>query len=67
VIDWELAESYRSWRERYEQPVLLEKIRQRFLEEMCAETKDTVFFVGNMHQHPKSFLVLGVFWPPKSD
>jgi hypothetical protein len=67
VIDWELAESYRSWRERYEQPVLLEKIRQRFLDEMCAETKDTVFFVGNMHRHPKSFLVLGVFWPPKSD
>lgn len=66
MIDWEPAESYRSWRERYEQPVLLEKIRQRFLEDMCGKTKDTIFFVGNIHQHPKSFLVLGVFWPPRS-
>jgi hypothetical protein len=65
MIDWELAESYRSWRERYERPVLLEKIRERFLEEMCGEAKDTILFVGNMHRHPKSFLVLGVFWPPK--
>jgi hypothetical protein len=67
MIDWELAESYRSWREKYEQPVLLEKIRGRFLDEMCGTSKDTIFYVGNMHQHPKSFLVLGVFWPPKSD
>jgi hypothetical protein len=66
MIDWELAESYRSWRERYTESVLLDKIRQRFLEEMCGETKDTVFFVGNQHIHPKAFLVLGVFWPPKS-
>lgn len=66
MIDWELAESYRSWRERYEQPVLLDMIRKRFLEEMCGEEKDTVFYVGNMHRHPKSFLVLGVFWPPRS-
>jgi hypothetical protein len=33
---------------------------------MCGEGKDTIFYVGNMHRHPKSFLVLGVFWPPKS-
>jgi hypothetical protein len=65
MIDWELAESYRSWRENYSEPVLLEKIREKFLDQMCGKTRDTIFFVGNMHQHPKSFLVLGVFWPPK--
>jgi hypothetical protein len=64
MIDWELAQSYRSWREKYDSAVLLEKIRQRFLEEMCGPTKDTIFFVGNQHLHPQAFLVLGVFWPP---
>jgi hypothetical protein len=28
------------------------------------EGRDTVLFVGNQEQHPISFLVLGVFWPP---
>ena len=67
MVDWELAESFRSWRERYEQSVLFEKIRQRFLEEMCGPKKETVFFVGNQHLHPTAFLVLGVFWPPVRD
>jgi len=26
--------------------------------------RDTVLFVGNQEQHPASFLVLGIFWPP---
>lgn len=64
MIDWELSESYRSWRERYDATTLLEKIRQRFLDEMCGPRKDTIFFVGNQHVHPRAFLVLGVFWPP---
>jgi hypothetical protein len=67
MIDWELAQSYRAWRDKYTEPVLLEKIRQRFLEEMCGEKKDTIFFAGTMHRYPTQFLVLGVFWPPKSE
>jgi hypothetical protein len=27
--------------------------------------RDTAFFVGNQHQHPTAFMVLGVWWPPK--
>jgi hypothetical protein len=65
MIDWELAQSFRAWRERYDEATLLEKIRQRFFDEMCGPGKDTIFFVGNQHQHPKGFLVLGVFWPPR--
>jgi len=67
MIDWELAQSFRAWRDLYQDDdVLLDKIRQRFLTEMCGAAKDTIFFVGNQHQHPKAFLVLGVFWPPKT-
>lgn len=64
MIDWELAESYRSWRDRYDEKTLLEKIRLKFLDQMCGSTRDTIFFVGNQHQYPQGFMVLGVFWPP---
>ena len=66
IIDWELAQSYRKWRELYDESTLLEKIRERFLEKMCGPDVDTVFFVGNQHLQPKGFLVLGVFWPKRS-
>jgi hypothetical protein len=32
---------------------------------LCAADRDTAFFIGNQHQHPGSFLVLGVWWPPR--
>lgn len=63
MIDWELGASWRNWRDRYDETTLLENLRKRFLDEMCGPGKDTIFFVGNQHLHPKSFLVLGVFWP----
>ncbi len=65
IHDWELVASYRTWRYRYrEQKVLLEKITQKWLE-ISGPKKDVYFYVGNMWQHPKQFLVLGVFYPPK--
>ncbi len=64
-IDWEAAEAARSWRPRYAAPGELErKLREKFLTQMCADGRDTHFFVGNQHLAPKAFLVLGVFWPP---
>lgn len=38
--------------------------RRKFFNEMCGDDRDTYFFIGNQHQHPGSYLVLGVFWPP---
>lgn len=37
--------------------------RQRFHDEIAGPHVDTHFFVGNQHQHPQSFLVLGAFYP----
>ncbi len=62
IVDWEIAELYRrekrhsDWRER---------IRKKWLDELCGPTKDTAFIVGNQFMHPKNFLVLGVWWPPR--
>lgn len=65
IVDWELASAFRRWRDLYDESTLLEKLREKWLDEICGPDKDTVFFVGNQHQHPESFLVLGTFWPPK--
>ena len=66
IIDWEIGEAYRSWRKDYGSgPLLFEKIQQRWHDEMFRADKDTYLFVGNQHRF-KTFMVLGVFWPPKS-
>jgi hypothetical protein len=61
--DWEMAQSYRSWRQRYgdrwEEP-----FRLRYEQEMI-EKNDTHFFVGTIHQFPDSWIIVGLFYPPK--
>jgi hypothetical protein len=43
------------------------KVREKYLDELCGSDKDTHFFVGNHSRFPNTFMVLGVFWPPKAD
>ena len=64
IIDWEIHQAYRKWRREYPTD-FIERVRRKWFDELCGPTRDTRFFVGNMHQHPQSFLVLGVFWPAK--
>jgi hypothetical protein len=64
IIDWELGEAFRSWSSD-DIATRLRLIRHKWLEEMCGRDKDTLFFVGNIHLYPRTFLVLGTFWPPK--
>jgi hypothetical protein len=67
IIDWELMEFYRKVRDRgTPREEIPDEIRRRFLGELCGEKKDTYFFVGNHSRYPASFMVLGVFWPPKT-
>ncbi len=66
IHDWELNESYRRWRRKYKGEELLEKIKQKWLNDICGSKKDVYFYVGNIWRHPKQFMVLGVFYPPKS-
>lgn len=66
IIDWEIAQAYFKWGGA--SGVGIEaKLRAKWLDEICGPTKDTLFFVGNIHKHPKSFLVLGTFWPPREE
>lgn len=67
IIDWELGQAYRDWRRKYKpQSLLLEKIRQRWLTLMCSSNYDVYFFVGNTKRFRDTFMILGVFFPPKN-
>jgi hypothetical protein len=64
VVDWEVAQSYRSWRKCYgnqwEQP-----FRQRFETQMIHKY-DTHFYVGTLRAHPDRWIIIGLFYPPRS-
>ena len=62
--DWELFQSYRSWRTKYpEKEVLWEKLKQRYFDEMISK-KDLYFYMGTHSLHP-SWLIIGLYYPPK--
>jgi hypothetical protein len=60
IVDWEVVALWRHVRRR---PNWQDLMRQK-LEEQMWKGKEAALFVGNQEQHPASFLVLGVFWPP---
>ena len=65
LIDWEAGQAARKWKaDGKSDQELPGMLRQKFLGQLCAPARDTHFFLGNQHQHRRSFLVLGVFWPP---
>jgi len=64
IVDWESGQLARRNLQTHTPDEAKALHRARFLDEMCSSRRDTYFFVGNQHQHPQSFLVLGVFWPP---
>ncbi len=63
IIDWEMAQAYRRWRRTYPTD-WQDRLERKWIDELWAADRDTVLFVGNQHQQPDGFLVLGVFWPP---
>lgn len=65
LVDWEAGQAARKWSELYPEAEMPARLREKFLEQLCARERDTHFFLGNQHLHKRSFLVLGVFWPPR--
>lgn len=64
LIDWEAGQAAREWRAKgYTEERLPDLLQEKFLGQMCGPDRDTYFYLGNQHQYPQSFLVLGVFWP----
>jgi hypothetical protein len=62
-VDWELGQAFRSWRAKYggHWPA---KLRDKFQYDM-ARKFDTHFFVGTVKAHPASWIIVGLFYPPR--
>ncbi len=58
VIDWEAQELFRRYR-TVEGPV-----RKRLFDELAFQ-KDLYFILGNTWRYHKSFMIIGLFYPPK--
>jgi hypothetical protein len=61
--DWEMGESYRRWRDEYDEEWEI-ALRQKYEEEMMYK-RDTHFYVGTVHNHPREWIIVGLFYPPK--
>ncbi|MGA2466381.1 MAG: hypothetical protein ABSH06_18770 [Thermodesulfobacteriota bacterium] len=59
ILDWEFGELYRRLHNKPE----WEKAIKMKVDEICAPTKDTYLFMGNMIGRPQVFCILGFFWP----
>ncbi len=60
--DWEMLESWRSWKRNYPyRETLIEKFKNRYLYEMVK--RDLYFFVGT-HSRFNTWLIIGLYYPP---
>jgi hypothetical protein len=60
--DWEMAQSYRSWKAEYGDQ-WQDKFRLRYESEMINKY-DTHFYLGTVASHPNRWIVIGLFYPP---
>lgn len=72
ISDWEIMQLYRGCRDsstqliqqQKEQEALL-KVRQK-LEDIFLSKNELYFIVGNLKNHPKVFMIIGLFYPLKA-
>jgi hypothetical protein len=63
--DWELGMLFLKEVERLgSEEAAAQSVRKKFLDDLCSESKDTRFFMGTFFPY-NTWLVLGVFWPPR--
>ena len=62
--DWELGVLFLKERAIKGETAAVESVRQKFLDEICGDDKDTRFFMGSHYLYNR-WLVIGTFWPPK--
>lgn len=65
IEDWEVMQLYRKMRDKYGEKEALVKVKESFFKKICAPHKDIYFFVGTALQYG-TWIIIGVFWPPKN-
>ena len=65
IEDWELGVLYLKEADRLgDEHKAAESVKHKFFDELCGSDKDTRFFMGTVFPY-NTWIVLGVFWPPK--
>lgn len=71
ISDWEISQLYRGCKNRSKAVILEEKEKEAIskvkqkLEDEFLSKKDLYFIVGNLKNHCKVFMIIGIFYPPK--
>ncbi|MFE5513869.1 hypothetical protein ACFQ9J_25390 [Streptomyces sp. NPDC056529] len=63
--DWEAGQSYRKFFQKYGERAVLDKLRERWFDRMVTPDKAVHCFVGNIAAHPRTFMLLGLFYPQR--
>ena len=61
--DWEMGQSWRKWRIDYGSD--WEKAFRQKYELEIRDRFDTHFYVGTINKHPREWIIVGLFYPPK--
>jgi len=61
--DWEAGASYRKFLRKYGERAVQDKLRERWYDSIFTRDRAVHFFVGNIAAHPRTFMLLGVFYP----
>lgn len=65
--DWELGVLFLKEVDRLgSEQAAADSVKQKFLGELCGKGRDTCFFMGTFFPY-NTWLVLGVFWPPREE
>ncbi len=62
VLDWEMHEAYRKWRQEYGESGWRAQFVEKFGPTFFAD-HEVLFNLGNMAAHPQSFCITGLFYP----
>lgn len=64
ILDWEFVAFQRRFG-HYDDAALVEALRGKFYNELCAPGNDVAFYVGNQAKRQHTFSVLGVYYPKR--
>ena len=65
ILDWEVVQLFRGERKRLGSDDAAKDSTLAKLHEITGRDKDVYLYVGNILKYPKSFIVAGIFYPPK--
>jgi hypothetical protein len=63
--DWEMGQAWRQWEKTYGDK-WEEKFREKYEDDMINKN-DTQFYVGTLHGHPGTWIIIGLYYPPFVD